>query len=193
MTKKQSTYEYQINSIQDNLSNAGKQIKDKKEMFENFKQREGISLVKEIKEKVEMVKNMKSELNLCISACNDLKEKIDAKLKKVIPMEKRESKTGNEEEYKLQMDIRRLKAEHEEFLEEYKRLKKQYRQEDKNLLDTKRGLLKAFDQHVRAKLCNLQTQQAKRGLKNMDSAEIVFMNAKERFQTIKKLKKMEQI
>ena len=121
MIKKQTIEEYKINPLTESMNQHSSEPKNKKKQFELFKAHQGHELVQMIKEKVELIKTLRAELNLCISTCNELKSKIDAKLKKIIPNEKRDSKAGTEEDYKLQMDIRRFKIEHEEFLDEYKK------------------------------------------------------------------------
>mgnify|MGYP001804090135 CR=1 FL=1 len=132
-----------------------------------------------------MLNSLRAELDLCISTCNELKDKIDLKLKKLQPPDKRDSKAASEEDYKIQMDIRRLKADHKDFLDEYKALKKKYRQEDMNLLLVKRKLLESFEDHLSKKMGRARDPTHLGRPQDMDAAEIVFMNAKERFQTIK--------
>jgi hypothetical protein len=178
--------------MQEKLMNSESPIRDKKALFEKFKETEGQEMVQMIKVKVDLLKKIRAELNLCISTCNELKEKIDLKLRLVNSNDKRSSKAGTEEEYKLQMDIKRLKTEHEEFLGEYKRLKKQFRQEDKNLLAVKRDLLSSFENQIRFRKGPRKSDKQGKMLKNMDSGELVFLNAQEKFQTIKKLKRMEK-
>jgi hypothetical protein len=178
--------------MHENTISNGLKNKDRKQIFEKFKENEASEQVNQIKKKVEIIKNLRSELNICISACNELKEKIDSKLKKLSPNEKRESKSGNEEDYKLQIEIKKLKIDHQEFLAEYKMLKKNYRHEEMDLLTTKRRLLDMFETYMAQKTGGINVSGNQKWLKNMDSAEIVFMNAKEKFQTIKKLKRIER-
>lgn len=139
-----------------------------------------------------VLNSLRAELDLCISTCNELKDKIDLKFKKLQPPDKRDNKAASEEDYKIQMDIRRLKADHKDFLDEYKALKKKYRQEDMNLLLLKRKLLESFEDHLSRKMGRARDPDHLGRPQDMDAAEIVFMNAKERFQTIKKLKRMER-
>ena len=192
MIRKQSSENYNLDCMQDKLIDSETLIQDKKLLFKKFKETGGKEMVQLIKGKVDLLKKIRAELNLCISTCNELKEKIDLKLRLVNSGDKRSSKAGTEEEYKLQMDIRRLKTEHEEFLSEYKRLKKQFRQEDKNLLAIKRDLLSSFENQIRSKKGPRTSFKHEKMLKNMDSGELVFINAQEKFQTIKKLKRMEK-
>lgn len=192
LIKKQSSEEYRLDLTQTKGEKAEEEAVDKKEMFEEFKRSQGKKMVQVIKQKVQLLKDLQAELNLCISTCNELKEKIDAKLKKVVSENRKKNKAATEEDYRLQMDIRRLKTEHEEFLGEYKRLKKQFRVEDKNLLGIKRELLAAFETKIKHTTSKVHQTKNLPVLNNMDSGEIVFMNAKERFQTIKKLKRMEK-
>ena len=210
LIKKKSQLDYE--NMEMNMKKDGKDIdsardmqtREKQEIFSEFKQNQGSFLVEKIRTMVERLSKVKAELNLCISTCNDLKEKIDTKLKIVSKRGSEMEKTTNhnsEEDYRIQIDIKQMKREHVEFLTEYKLLKRQYKKEEKELLRTKQTLVRQFDTSLKENLNQIGAGNknecsgypAVESKQKMNPEEETFVKAKQKFEMLRKLKKIEKL
>lgn len=168
----------------------------RKQMFEEYKQSKGEGIVVEIRDKVKEITSIKSEIDMCISTCNDLKKNIDEKFNDLKKYDSNKNGNLSEEEYKLHNEIKNLKNEHKYFLTNYKDLKKKFKSEEKNLIKKKQNLVNNFENYLSS--INYECNEINAPIKGKDlikinAQEATFIKAKQKFETLKKIKKYEKI
>ena len=209
LIKKKSAFDYENMEIDmderdQDLSEGDHPTKDKKTLFEDFKNHSGKQTVLDIRRKVKELNIVRQELDLCISACNDLKGKIDRRLETVFKRAgegEKENVQNSDEDYRAQVDVKQLKKEHSEFLGNYKQLKRQYKKEERELLKLKKDLLSEFEDLVKENLGRKRLSEnylkrhmdSQRKLVKMNSEELVFVKARQKFDTLKRLKKLDKM
>lgn len=166
---------------------------EKKELFEHFKKRQGREMVLDVKNQTILLKRTRNELDVCIQNCNDLKEKIDNLLKMTKSTDPKTGKKQNsEEEYNLQIRVKQFKKEHSESLKNYRELKKTFKLEEKKLLRLKKVLIREFESALRNGVGQGNAIGESEELSQMDSQEQTYVKAKQKFETLRRLKKMDR-
>lgn len=166
---------------------------EKRELFEHFKRSQGREMVLDVKNQTLLLKRTRSELDVCIQNCNDLKGKIDDLLRQAKGGESAHPKKQNsEEEYNLQIRVKQLKKEHSESLRNYRELKKIFKIEEKKLLGVKKVLIRGFETSLRGNTGRGGGLEGSQDLSQMDSQEQTYVKAKQKFETLRRLRKLDR-
>lgn len=198
--KRQASDEH---SEDDDLSNLQGKL-DKRQLFENYKESQGVAHVEKIKTTISQIKEYKERLDLEKRQCQGLKQNIDElqimlknKYPDIADIEELEGDELN--------DIHKLKAlkkKHKKHHEEYRYFKKRLQESENELQALKQTCINDFNDTLKANFnIDLEYFNRKDSLKriasgthdDMNSQEEIYAKALHKFESVNKAKKLEKL
>ena len=183
---------------EDEIFNNGKL--DKKVLFENFKEGRGKIFAQEIKTIVEEVGTSKTKFDAERELCEKLKTKI-SDLQATLKGNDRDHVKDTDEELEPTELLKNLKKKYNSHYENYIYFKKHIKELEKKLMEKKKEFLESFNAILKKNFSinldffeeNEKTHADNNLDDQMNSAEIIFDQTHQKFETLMKAKKMEKI
>lgn len=191
------------NSEEDDLSNLQGKL-DKHQLFEHYKENQGLVHVEKIKTTINQIKECNERLDLEKRQCQGLKQNIDElqiMLKNKYP-DMTDIEELEEDELSDVLKLKTLKKKHKKHHEEYRYLKKRLRELETELHDLKQTCINDFNDTLKANF-NIdldyfnRTDSLKRIAsgthEDMNSQEEIYAKALHKFESLNKAKRLEKL
>lgn len=184
---------------EDEVFNNGKL--DKKVLFENFKDGKGKQVTQEIKTMVDEIASSKVKFDSEKENCEKLKIKI-SDIQTSLKINEKEDVKGIQNDDLEPIDaLRNLKKKYKVHYENYIYFKKHIKELEKKLIDKKKELLELFNTILKKNFSiNLDYFEGEENNQNdpnsedqMNSAELIFDQTHQKFETMLKAKKLEKL
>lgn len=191
------------NSEDDDLSNLQGKL-DKRQLFEHYKESQGVAHVEKIKTAINQIKECKERSDLEKRQCQGLKQNIDelqimlkSKYPDIADIEELEGDELNDVH-----KLKTLKKRHKKHHEEYRYLKKRLQELETELHNLKQICINDFNDTLKANFnIDLEYFNRKESLKriasgsqeDMNSQEEIFAKALHKFESLNKAKRLEKL